>query len=73
VRNHDQIGLKVIGATDIRDTLRVPLTTKIPTNRSILLRQKQDLSLNQCHGDLGFAINLRVPNIHYFIEGWSAK
>jgi len=31
-----------------------------------------DLSLNQCHHNLGVVINLHVPNIHYIIESRSA-
>jgi len=47
VRKQVQIGPKVSGTTDIRNTLRVPLTDIIPTGRSILLRQSKPRSLTK--------------------------
>jgi len=46
-RNQGQIGPNVTGTTDIRNTLRVPLNTIIPTGRSILLRQNKPRSLTE--------------------------
>jgi len=39
----------------------------------LIAAKQAQISLNQCHDDLKVVVNLRVQNIHYFIEGWSAK
>ena len=47
MRNQGQICPKVTGTADIRNTLRVPLSTIIPTGRSMLLRQSKPRSLTE--------------------------
>ena len=45
MRNQGQTGPKVTRTTDIRNSLRVPSSTIIPTGRSISLRQRKPRSL----------------------------
>jgi len=47
VLNQGQISPKVTGTTDMRNTLRVPLTTIIPAGRGVLLRQRKPRSLTE--------------------------
>jgi len=47
VRNQGQIGPKVTGTTDIRNTLQVPLTTTIRSGRSSLLPQNKPRFLTE--------------------------
>jgi len=44
MQNQDQIGPKVTGMTDIRNTLQVPMTNIILTGWSILLQQSKPRS-----------------------------
>ena len=62
---------KVNEMADIRNTLRVPLTTIIATGRSILLRQSKPRSLTEATPywlTVRVVTNLNVPNIHCFTE-----